>query len=226
MSEIDIPTPQKPLARRWWILGQRRTFLVDWRSQLRLTLLAMTTVGLLLAALIVSLHVSRARSTEILVAKIPALAELLEEQDRTTLYLQLAAAGVFLAMVAGVSVLETHKTAGAAFNLSRNMARLRDDESGTRVTLRQGDNLQALARAFNEMSLALDERRFRDAEAFRNLAEQAEQISDPYEARQLAETLREYARERDAGSEPAAQERSSRPDPASGEETASEAAQS
>ena len=159
-------------------------------------------------------------------AKIPALAELLEEQNRTALYLQLAAAVVFLAMVAVVSVLETHKTAGAAFNLSRNIARLRDGESGTHVTLRQGDNLQSLARAFNEMSLALDERRFRDAEVFRNLAEQAERISDPYEARQLAETLREYARERDVESEPAAQERSGRPAPASGEEAASEATQS
>jgi len=193
---------------------------------MRLTLLAVTTVGVLLVALVVSLQVSRARSTEILVAKAPALAGLLEEQNRTALYLQLAASVVFLAMVAVVSVLETHKTAGAAFNLSRTIARLRDGESGTRVTLRQGDNLQPLARAFNEMSLALDERRFRDAEALRNLAERAERISDPFEARQLAETMREYALERDPESGPDAQERSNRPAPASGEETASEAVQS
>jgi len=211
VSEIDVSTPSKPRARRWWILGQRRTFLVDWRNQLRLTLLAVATVAILLVALVVSLQLSRARSAEVLAAKAPALAGLLEEQNRTALYLQLAASAVFLAMVALVSVLETHKTAGAAFNLSRTVARLRDGESGVRVTLRQGDNLQSLAHAFNEMSIALDERRFRDAEALRNLAEQAERISDPYEARQLAETMREYALERDAESEPEAQERSSRP---------------
>jgi len=224
VSEIDASTPSKPRAKRWWILGQRRTFLVDWRNQLRLTLLAVTTVAILLVALVVSLQISRARSAEILAAKAPALAGLLAEQNRTALYLQLAAAAVFLAMVAMISVLETHKTAGAAFNLSRTISRLRDGESGIRVTLRQGDNLQSLAHAFNEMSLALDERRFRDAEVFRNLAERAERISDPYEARQLAEAMRAYALKRDAESEPNAQERSSLPAP--GEEAASEAAQS
>ncbi len=88
-----------------------------------------------------------------------------------------------------MTVLETHKTAGAAFNLSRQMERVRSGEYGTRVTLRRGDNLQSMGQAFNEMSVAIDERFWRDIEIFSNLAEQARRVTDPQDARQLAEAL-------------------------------------
>ena len=182
--------------RRSWGLGQRRTFLVDRRNQLRTTALAGVVVATVLTVFLVTLHLSRERATEALVAHLPELAETLAAQNRTELMFQLAAAIVFLIMVVVVTLLETHKTAGAAFNLGRQMERVRAGEYGTRVTLRRGDNLQSVGRAFNEMSIAIDERFCRDMEIFSDLIEQAGRVTDSQGARQLAEALEEHASER------------------------------
>lgn len=186
-------TPRDPSVKRWWLLGQRRKFLIDRRSQLRTTLLTAAVVATVLVALLASLHVSRERATEALVAEMPSLAATLAAQNRIDFAFQLAGAIVFLAMVVVVTLLETHKTAGAAFNLERQLAKIRDGEYGTRVTLRHNDNLQSVGRMLNEMSIALDERLWRDVEVFDDLAEQARRISGPDEARQLADALSELA---------------------------------
>jgi methyl-accepting chemotaxis protein len=179
-----------------WGLGQRRTFLVDRRGQLRSATVAAVVVTAVLAVLLVSLHASRERATEALVAQVPTLADTLAAQNRVELMLQIAGAVVFLVMVVSVTVLETHKTAGAAFNLSRQMGRIRDGEYITRVTLRKGDNLQLLAHAFNEMSIELDERLWQDIELFDRLARQVQTISDSDEAGLLAEALNDEAARR------------------------------
>ena len=159
-----------------WGLGQRRTFLIDGRSQLRTTVLASVVVAVVLTVLLVTLHVSRERATDALVAHVPSLGEALAAQNRIELMFQLASAVVFLAMVIVMTLLETHKTAGAAFNLSRQMDKVRAGEYGTRVTLRSGDNLQNLGHAFNEMSIALDESLWRDIEIFSSLSEDRKSV--------------------------------------------------
>ena len=186
-------SPRNRSAKRGWLLGQRRNFLIDRRNQLRTTLLTTAVVATVLMALLASLHVSRERATEALVAEMPSLAATLAAQNRIDFAFQLAGAIVFLAMVVVVTLLETHKTAGAAFNLERHLAKIRDGEYGTRVTLRHNDNLQSVGRTLNEMSIALDERLWRDVEVFDDLAEQARRISSPDEARQLADALSELA---------------------------------
>lgn len=199
---MDHPTPAEeppgaPAPRkRSWGLGQRRTFLVDRPGQIRTTVLAGGVVATVLTVVLATLHVSRERATEALVAHVPSLAETLAAQNRIELTFQLAGAIVFLIMVVVVTLLETHKTAGAAFNLGRQMERVRAGEYGTRVTLRRGDNLQSVGRAFNEMSIAIDERFCRDMEIFSDLVEQAGRVTDSQGARQLAEALEEHASER------------------------------
>ncbi len=199
---MDRPTlaeepPGAPAPRRRsWGLGQRRTFLVDRRSQLRTTVLAAVVVATVLTVFLVTLHVSRERATEALVAHVPSLAETLAAQNRIEFTFQLAAAIVFLIMVVVVTLLETHKTAGAMFNLNRQMGEIRAGEYGTRVTLRRGDNLQSVGHAFNEMSIAIDERLRRDIEIFSGLAEQAKRVTDAQDTRLLAEALEEHAAER------------------------------
>jgi methyl-accepting chemotaxis protein len=123
----------------------------------------------------------------------PSLAPTLITQNRVDFAFQLAGAIVFLAMVVVVTLLETHKTAGAAFNLERHLAKIRDGEYGTRVALRHNDNLQSIGRTLNEMSIALDERLWRDIELLDDLAAQAGRISNPEEARQLADALSDQA---------------------------------
>jgi len=158
--------------------------------------LAGVVVATVLTVFLVTLHLSRERATEALVSHLPALAETMAEQNRAEFMFQLAAAIVFLIMVVVVTLLETHKTAGAAFNLTRQMNRVRSGEYGTRAALRRGDNLKSVGQAFNEMSIAIDERLWRDIEIFSDLAEQARSSSDPQVARELAEALEQHAAER------------------------------
>lgn len=190
-SSLDAPRDRR--AKRRWLLGQRRTFLIDRRSQLRTTLLTTAVVAVVLVALLFSLHVSREKATEALLTEMPSLAPTLVTQNRVDFAFQLAGAIVFLAMVVVVTLLETHKTAGAAFNLERHLAKIRDGEYGTRVTLRHNDNLQSVGCTLNEMSIALDERLWRDIEFLDDLAAQARRISNPDEARQVADALSDQA---------------------------------
>jgi hypothetical protein len=194
-SRSERPPRQATTGRRSWGLGQRRTFVVD-RRQLRTTIIVASVVTVVLAGLLFSLHVARERATEAMVTQMPSLADAMAAQNRTALAFQLTGALVFLAMVVVVTLLETHKTAGAAFNLTRQMGNIRDGEYGTRVTLRRGDNLQAVAHTFNEMSIALDERFWRDIELLDGLVQQAQRVSNPEEARQFAAVLNEHASER------------------------------
>lgn len=159
-------------------------------------MLTTVVVAVVLSALLLSLHVSREKTTEALVAEMPSLAPTLATQNRVDFAFQLAGAIVFLAMVVVVTLLETHKTAGAAFNLERHLAKIRDGGYGTRVTLRHNDNLQAVGRTLNDMSIALDERLWRDIEILDDLSEQARRISNPDEARQLADALSDQASQR------------------------------
>ncbi|MDX1388447.1 MAG: hypothetical protein R3344_04625 [Acidobacteriota bacterium] len=189
--------PHKPAARRrWWILGLRRNWLVDPRSQLRTTLLAALAVGAVLVALLFSLHLVRAREAAAIGAKMPSLVPALEAQNRIDLAFQTAGAAVFLTMVVIVTLLETHKTAGAALRLQRDLARIRDGERGVRTRLRRGDNLQDVASGVNEMSMALDERLWQEIQILQDLAEQARKTRTPEEMARLAEALEDQVAER------------------------------
>ena len=193
----------EPAKGRWrWILGHRQRFLIDPRGQLRTVFMTAGVASLVITALLVSLHLSRMRTTEILVAKMPDLAPMLAQQNRVEFGLQLAGALVFLTTIAVVTLLETHKTSGAAFNIRRNVERVRDGEYGARVRLRRGDNLQDLARAFNEMSIALDERVWREIDILETLTAQIENVSTPEEVRQLVESLEHHASTRREAADP------------------------
>jgi len=189
--------PKRPARRRWvWIVGYRRNLLVDARSQLKTTLWTACTVGAVLAALLVSLHLARQAEMAALGAQMPSLVATLEAQSRVALAFQVTGAVVFLAMVAVVTLLETHKTAGAAVSLRRHLDRMRDGEYGVRVQLRRGDNLQDVAASINELSIAQDERLWQEVQILEDLAEHAKRISSREDAARLAEALEDQVAER------------------------------
>jgi methyl-accepting chemotaxis protein len=194
-SSQAIPQRQTK-RRRWWIVGYRRNLLVDPRGQLRTTLWTACAVGVLLVALLVSLHFARQAETAALGTQMPSLIATLEAQNRVALAFQITGAVVFLAMVVVVTLIETHKTAGAALSLRRHLDRIRDGEYGVRVRLRRGDNLQDVASSINEMSIARDERLWQEVQVLEDLAEQAKQISGSEDAARLIEVLVEQVAER------------------------------
>ena len=68
---------------------------------------------------------------------------------------------VFLGGVVVVGLLESLRTAGAAFAIRRVVDGIRDGQSQVRVQLRRGDHLQDLARSINQLAETIDMERLR-----------------------------------------------------------------
>ncbi len=196
------PTAAAPPQREPWLrflvpLRHRRRFLIDRPVQLRAAFLSGTVALILLVLLNVSLHVARQRDSEALLTDAPEFRALIVSQNRMELGLIALASLVFIGGVVVITVLETHKTAGAAFNLARHMLEVEHGNYDVRLHLRKDDNLQQLEAAFNSMASALRSRTTADAEALEELAGVAERISGPDEAEHLARRLRELAQAMD-----------------------------
>ena len=76
-----------------------------------------------------------------------------------------------------MSILETHKTAGAAYNIQRRLEDLRSGRYSASLTLRKGDNLMELEQSFNALAKTLRDREWEDLETLRQLA--ADAPTDP-----------------------------------------------
>ncbi len=156
----------------WRMALRRRRFLVDRRYQLRASLIAVGVAVLLLVLLNVSLFVGGGHSQD------PSTSS----PDRAQTTLVLVGSLVFLAGVFLVSVLETHRTAGAARSLVGTLERFRRGEISARAALRRGDNLHEVAAAFNALAGALHERRSEETERLAEIASALERGGSPAEA--------------------------------------------
>lgn len=188
-SGADLTSP----ARKSLLLGQRRSFLVNKRYQLRASLLTATVVLVLLVFMNLILYSTTMRSAEQVLADAPELAAVIKAQDRIELYLIILASFVYLLGVFMITILETHRTAGAAHNLKLRLAELRRGQYKTELRLRKGDNLRDLESAFNAMTRSLQDRTWEDVETLGQLALEAESLSDAPDTRQLAKRLRDLA---------------------------------
>jgi signal transduction histidine kinase len=139
-------------------------------------------------------HVIHTMSATDVAESAPHLVRTLEAQNRVEARRVLLGSGIILMAVMAFTVLATHKTAGAAFRLTRGIDDLCQGKYGGTVTLRRGDRLRSLEQSINELSRVLLARGNRTADKLDAAAETAERISDPHEARTLAEHLRELAR--------------------------------
>ncbi len=153
----------EPRARANAGLGNRRIFLINKRYQIKASVLTATVVLILLVFINLLLYSASVRSSAEIVAQAPEFADVIRAQDQAQFYLILLASGVFLVGVFIVSILETHKTAGAAYNLGRRMAELRDGNYRTSLNLRKGDHLIELETSFNDLANALRQRTEMDA---------------------------------------------------------------
>ena len=137
---------------------RRRQFVVDARYQLRAGVLVGTVAIVLLVLLNASL-ILQDRATAATVAT--EVRPLLAGQDRASWALLLLGSAVFLGGVILVGVMESHRTAGAAYAIRRAVDAIRDGRSEIRVRLRRGDHLQDLAKSINQLAEAIDAERLR-----------------------------------------------------------------
>lgn len=139
---------------------RRRQFVVDARYQLRagivVGLVALVLLVLLNAALLVPHRVAAGGASAIAATRPPYAG-----QDGISWVLVLAGSAVLLAGVMLIGVLESHRTAGAAYAIGRAVEAIREGRSEIRIRLREGDHLQQLAASINRLAETIDAERAR-----------------------------------------------------------------
>jgi hypothetical protein len=160
MAGIDRAGRSTGERRGWFrrILGRRRNYLVDRSYQIRTAMVAvlgMAFLAILSAAMVHSISLDRARA---LLETSPTLARGLSNGDvRSVLYI-IGTGILFVVAIFGIEILETHKTAGVVFRLTRGLRDLESGFWGTRLTLRKNDNFKEMEEAFNGVAATLSER--------------------------------------------------------------------
>jgi methyl-accepting chemotaxis protein len=129
----------------------RRTYLINPKGQLKTTIKVAGLVALLLLVLnLVLAGISTGESRKIIAAN-PDLAPHIAATDRSGSFV-IASVSVFLLFVVVVrTVVETHRTSGASFNIKRCLGRVAAGDLNTALRLRPKDNLMELQEPFNRM---------------------------------------------------------------------------
>ena len=193
-TEDEMPQKLSTFGKVVAQLSPRRQFLVNRRRQLRSAFLVAVVVLLLLLPLNYSLHTVREQETTTITTSNPELKPLMQSRDKTEFIVGLLASVVILAGVFILTIVETHRTSGAAFALVRRLDEIREGQLGTRLTLRGGDNLREIEGPFNAMVEALRTRAVEEANDLDKLAAKAGDIVVPREAESIAHKLRSLAR--------------------------------
>lgn len=192
----DMPKKLSTFGKVVSQLSPRRQYLVNRRRQIRSALLVAVVVLLLLLPLNYSLHTVREQETTTITASNPELKPLMQSRDRTELIVGLLASVVILVGVFVLTIIETHRTAGAAFALVRRLDEIREGQFGTRLTLRGGDNLREIEGPFNAMVEALRTRAIEEANQLESLAKKASDVVVPREAEAIGHKLRSIAKKK------------------------------
>lgn len=187
-------TVERTAVEQFWqyAMGRRRTFLVDRRYQLRSAGLGLLFVVALLVPLNLSVYYSLLSDPSSVEAA-PALGAYLRAQDMRQFLLLLAASAVFVVGFFTISLIETHRTAGAAFAIRRKMQQIEQGRLGVSVSLREDDHLLDVAGEFNRMSGTLKNRAVAHAAEIDAMADHAERVRGDADARELASRLRVLA---------------------------------
>lgn len=154
----------------------RRRYLIDSKRQLTTTFLTTGMVALLLIVVNIGFGLLRSSQRDYLSAVAPHLEPVLEQQDQRFSVAMVAISVVLVLAVAAVTIVRTHRTAGAVYAVRLRLERLRDGDLQIRLKLRQNDNLQDLEGPFNEMVASLRERAEGEAEALDALAARADDL--------------------------------------------------
>lgn len=171
----------------------RRTYLIDKKGQLKTTIKIAGLVAFLLLALnLVLAGISTGESRKIIAAN-PDLAPHMAATDRSGSFV-IASGSLFLLFVVVVrTVVETHRTSGAAFNIKRCLGRVADGELHTVLELRPKDNLMELQEPFNLMVASLRKRASEEQKLLTDLSSKIEELGHLEEAkilRDLADSKR------------------------------------
>ena len=177
---------------------RRRKYLIDRRGQLLPTAKVAGMALVFLILLNVIFFLWNALETQQIVASNPHLTEQMETIDRRTTLLLAGVSLLVLATIVVRSIMLTHRTAGAAFNLRRCLNRVASGDYHTTFRLRTKDNLRHLQDPFNLMMQSLRSRAVENHQMLEDLAAKIEELGHP----ELAKEVREQAEAKAQASNP------------------------
>ena len=171
MSGVDHSAAADRRRQGWFgrLLGRRRTYMIDRSYQIRTAMVAvlgMAFLVILSAALVHLVSVDRARA---LLETSPALAYGLTKTDMRTVLFIIGTGILFVVAIFGIEILETHKTAGVVYRVTRGLRNIESGYWGTRLTLRKNDNFKEMEEAFNSAGAALGERLEEDLHSLQSI---------------------------------------------------------
>jgi len=132
---------------------------VDARYQLRAGVLVGSVAIVLLVLLNASLVFQHRAPVRPVAIPTTAARPPIAGQDGSSVAILIIGSLVFFGGVVLVGVLESHRTAGAAFAIRRAVDAIRDGQPQIRVRLRRGDHLQDVARSINQLAETIDAER-------------------------------------------------------------------
>ncbi len=169
-----------PLFGRF--LGRRRTYLVDSAYQLRSAIVAVLGMAFLLAFAAALFHLLSLETARTLAQKAPgALRGDVLDDSRSVLYL-VAVGIIFVAAVFVIEILETHKTAGVVYKVTRGLRDFESGRWGVRVALRKHDNFREMEEAFNAATRSACEQIDQDLSAMQGVEGQLRVIARELES--------------------------------------------
>ncbi|MFQ5877577.1 MAG: hypothetical protein ACE5JH_07815 [Acidobacteriota bacterium] len=152
--------------------GRRRNLIVDPGYQVRTALAAALGVTLLLGLAAALFHLLAGDRARPLWRDGPGPARFGTGADGRTILLLVAAGIVLVAAVFVIEILETHKTAGVIYKVTRGLREIETGLWGAALTLRKHDNFKEMEEAFNAAARSLRARLDGDLRTLRALEEQ------------------------------------------------------
>jgi len=163
----------------------RRTYLIDRKGQLTTTFKVAGLVAFLLLVLNLVLAGISAGETRKIISVNPNLAQHMAATDRSG-SLVIAGGSVFLLLlVVAHTIVLTHRTSGASFNIKRCLGRVAEGDLDTTLRLRPKDNLLELQEPFNRMAESLRKRASEEQKLLNDLSSKIEEFGLPEEAKIL-----------------------------------------
>jgi nitrogen fixation/metabolism regulation signal transduction histidine kinase len=172
--------------------------LIDRKGQLLATAKVAGVVSALLVLLNMVFSLWSAIETQAIAATNPELLDEMTAIDRRTTMTLIVISIVILLVVIVRAIMLTHRTAGAAFNLTRCLNNVAAGEYGTELRVRRKDNLKNLQEPFNRMMESLRDRAADDQAALMTLADKIDELGEF----ELAAEVRALAKAKEAFSHP------------------------
>jgi len=161
--------------------GRRRNFLVDTAYQVRSALVAVLGMAFLLAFAAALFHLLSLENARDLAQRSPLFARVASSDARSVLYL-VAAGIIFVAAIFVIEILETHKTAGVIYKVTRGLREIEDGRWGSKVVLRKQDNFREMEEAFNAATRSLRDQVEEDLKGLQAVESQVRLIAREFES--------------------------------------------